>query len=240
MERGFSLTSADAFDSFWEDVLQLASQLDIDEPVLPRKRRVPAKLGGGKSHCFEDPKALYAKQYATFLETIIEEVRDRFQRTGMDAMVAAEELLVNVANGKSYTEALSAFVEVFGRYVDSDRLKVHLDMSPDLFTKGAADENGLNLEQIAQTVCGLKSAGPLFSELKTVLKILYTVPCSSAQAERSFSALRRLKSYLRSTMSQQRLNHVVLMNVHRERVDRFGSDVNDAKCPSRQVPFEKW
>ena len=151
---------------------------------------MPAKFGGGQTHCLEDPKVLYAKQYATFLETVMEEVRDRFQRTGMDAIVAAEELLVNAANGKSYTEALSAFVEVFGRYVDSDRLQVYLDMLPDLFKKGAADKNGLNLEQIAQTVCGLKSAGPLFSEVKTVLNILYTVPCSSAQAKRSFSALR--------------------------------------------------
>ena len=33
-------------------------------------------------------------------------------------------------------------------------------------------------------------------------------------AERSFSALRRLKTYTRATMNQDRLNHVALLNIH--------------------------
>jgi hypothetical protein len=33
--------------------------------------------------------------------------------------------------------------------------------------------------------------------------------------ERSFSILRRLKTYLRNTMGEERLNGLALMNVHR-------------------------
>ena len=44
-----------------------------------------------------------------------------------------------------------------------------------------------------------------------------TVPASSATSERSFSALRRLKTYLRATMSQKRLTHILLLHVHGER-----------------------
>ena len=40
--------------------------------------------------------------------------------------------------------------------------------------------------------------------------MLLVIPVSAVTAERSFSFLRRLKSYLRSTMSQRRLNHVTL------------------------------
>lgn len=39
--------------------------------------------------------------------------------------------------------------------------------------------------------------------------------------KRSFSCLRRLKTYLRTTMAQPRLNHMALLNVHRERVDNL-------------------
>ena len=40
-----------------------------------------------------------------------------------------------------------------------------------------------------------------------------------ATSERSCSALHRLKTYLRSSMSQQRLNHLMLLHVHKERTD---------------------
>ena len=48
-----------------------------------------------------------------------------------------------------------------------------------------------------------------------VFSILATIPATSCSAERSFSALRRLKTYLRSTMGQKRLNSIALINVER-------------------------
>ena len=48
---------------------------------------------------------------------------------------------------------------------------------------------------------------------------------TNAGSERSFSAVRRIKSYLRSTMSQQRLNHLMLLHVHKDRTD--GLDLVD-------------
>ena len=38
------------------------------------------------------------------------------------------------------------------------------------------------------------------------------IPATSCSAERSFSALRRLKTYLRSTMGQQRVSNITLIN----------------------------
>ena len=48
-----------------------------------------------------------------------------------------------------------------------------------------------------------------------VFSILATIPATSCSAERSFSALRRLKTYLRGTMCQKRLNSIALINVER-------------------------
>ncbi len=47
------------------------------------------------------------------------------------------------------------------------------------------------------------------------------VPISSAEAERSFSGLRRLKTWLRSTMTQKRLNGIAVCHIHQERLDRL-------------------
>ena len=46
-------------------------------------------------------------------------------------------------------------------------------------------------------------------------------PASFCEEERSFSALRRLKTWLRPTMTQVRLNHVVVCHVHRDILDEL-------------------
>ena len=43
---------------------------------------------------------------------------------------------------------------------------------------------------------------------------MMVLPVTSCEAERSFSTLRRLKTYLRTTMSQERLNGLALLNVY--------------------------
>ena len=55
----------------------------------------------------------------------------------------------------------------------------------------------------------------LYPSIRTVLLILYTMPASTATTERSFSALRRLKTYLRTTMLQDRLTSLAVLHVHR-------------------------
>ena len=43
--------------------------------------------------------------------------------------------------------------------------------------------------------------------------------CSNATAERSFSALRRVKTYLRNRLTQEHLNHFLMLNVHKSHTD---------------------
>ena len=54
-----------------------------------------------------------------------------------------------------------------------------------------------------------------FPTIRAILFRMMVLPVTSCEAERSFSCLRRLKTYLRSTMSQERLNGLVaLLNIH--------------------------
>lgn len=48
------------------------------------------------------------------------------------------------------------------------------------------------------------------------LKIGATIPISVASSERSFSSLRRLKTYLRNKTGEARLNGMALLNIHRD------------------------
>ena len=60
----------------------------------------------------------------------------------------------------------------------------------------------------------------LFDQVETLVRLLMVVPISSAEAERSFSGLRRLKTWLRSTMTQKRLNGIAVCHIHQEWLDR--------------------
>ena len=54
-----------------------------------------------------------------------------------------------------------------------------------------------------------------------LLSLVLVMPATNAVSERSFSCLRRLKSYLRFTMSQSRLNNVMVLHVHKNLTDKL-------------------
>ena len=58
--------------------------------------------------------------------------------------------------------------------------------------------------------------GDFFPNIKRLFKIACTLSVTSAECERSISRLRYLKTYLRSTMSEERLNGLALLYIHRD------------------------
>ena len=54
---------------------------------------------------------------------------------------------------------------------------------------------------------------PLFSK---VCQILATIRATSCSAERSFSCLRRLKTYLRAAMGGETLNSLAIIDIERQ------------------------
>ena len=52
-----------------------------------------------------------------------------------------------------------------------------------------------------------------------LLRLYKTIPITSATSERTFSALRRLFTYLRSSMTERRLNNCLLLHVHKDITD---------------------
>ena len=59
----------------------------------------------------------------------------------------------------------------------------------------------------------------LFHGVETLIRLFLVMPASSAEAERSFTALRRLKTWLRLTIGQGRLNQVALCHIHKAKLD---------------------
>ena len=56
----------------------------------------------------------------------------------------------------------------------------------------------------------------MFPKFSKVVHVLAVIPATSCSAEQSFSGLRRLKTSLRSSMAQQRVSSIALINTDRE------------------------
>lgn len=81
-----------------------------------------------------------------------------------------------------------------------------------------------NVRTIYSVMSEISLGKEMFSEVLRLIKIFYTIPVTTSTAERAFSALRRLKTYLRTTMNQPRLNHAMTICVRKERTDKINLD----------------
>lgn len=79
----------------------------------------------------------------------------------------------------------------------------------------------LSVQDVLRELLPLKIAFPGVVKL---LVIALTIAVSSAQCERTFSVLKRNKSFLRTTMCDKRLNDLSILSIERELTDELSLD----------------
>ena len=66
-----------------------------------------------------------------------------------------------------------------------------------------------------------KSVRNLISEVVKMIKLVVVMPATNAVSERSFSAMRRLYTYLRSNRGSTRLNNAIVLRIHKAQLDKL-------------------
>lgn len=224
------------FDLFWEKVVKIAESVEIEEPQLPRQRKVPRRLDDGNtsSHFHhESPKAYYRQVYYEAIDNTISCLSDRFDQPGYRLYSNLEQLLIKASQQQDFSDPFKAICDFY----KDDLLPKELEAQLHTFGidyQRAMKESG-NIEQptifdIRAYFQGLSVAQRcLLGQVGVVVQLILVMPATNASSERSFSALRRVKTYLRSTMGQQRLNNLMVLHVHKDRCDslRLKEVVND-------------
>ncbi len=122
--------SDEAFDSFFKSVIEASKNL-TEGPQLPRRRRLPKRLGGGDTaHAFESPSEYYRKQYFEVLDLLNNELSHRFDQSDFGVVMDMEKLLVAAASGKQVTLP-SSLTSLYAEDFDLDSLRAQLSMLPD-------------------------------------------------------------------------------------------------------------
>ena len=99
----------------------------------------------------------------------------------------------------------------FFRSFDFNRLSLHRQMFFDQITLKNVKIKS-TLQDVVNFLKANRNLADLMPEFMKLLRFLLTIPASSCTAERSFSTLRRLKNYLRSSMKSNRLNHLSVIH----------------------------
>ena len=116
-------------------------------------------------------------------------------------------------------EEMEAVKILYGDEISISTLDAQISLLRAHFS--TSEEVTVSIAEIVAYVNSLETKNTFMSEVVVLIRLILVSPATNATSERSFSALRRLKTYLRSTMTQQRLNHCALLHVLREECDEL-------------------
>ncbi len=199
-----SQRTEEAFITVYTSATDLVTSLDIEPIKMPHLRKPQRRHAGpAEPYVPSTDQEYYRVQFFQVLDIVTTQLTKRFEQEGLQHLAKLEKVLLS----GQVDDVVDLYPEL-----QFQSLKVQLAMFTANYTYKTCSEVTEIMRNMVPEVRGL------FSQVEALLRLLLVVPASSAEAERSFSALRRLKTWLRSSMSQTRLNSVAVCHVHRERV----------------------
>ena len=122
------------FDKFWNQLISEVSQLDVEEPTLPRKRKMPKRFDEFASHHFyETSKDLHHRTYFEAYDNVIQGIEKRFQQKDFLIYRNIQDIFLNATNGKDSSQQLKVVCDIFKNDLNPTNLQVQLEQFVNLF-----------------------------------------------------------------------------------------------------------
>ena len=220
-----TLRTDDNFALFWSKVTKKATQLNIDEPALPRKRKrtVRYESGNAAPEFHTSIEGYYRQAYFEVLDVICSTIEDKFRQPGYQLYSNLEQLLLKAVCKENYSSEFDFVTKFYGPDLNVHALEMQLQIFATNFIREGKKTSIKDILKYLRNISSAQRA--LLSEICIIAKLILVMPATNAVSERSFSALRRVKTYLRSTMKQTRLNHLMILHVHKDITDSL--NLND-------------
>ncbi|KAL4154036.1 hypothetical protein QTP88_001869 [Uroleucon formosanum] len=190
------------FKNIYNDVLKKSEKFDINIKV-PRL----ANKQEHRTNVITDSAESYYRVslYIPFLDSFNQQLNDRF--------LAHKSILSNflclVKDKENSDECFKVLLKTYEVDIEAN---VHSALGEFSLWK-----QQIKSKPITNVVSALAECNEnIYPSIYTLLNILASLPVITATSERSFSTLRRLKTYLRNTITENRLNGLALMNIHRD------------------------
>lgn len=208
-----SLRCEKEFSALFARGCQEQRPYEVSEPVLKRRHCAPCRfeVGEGEPEFPQTPQEYYRRIFYEALDHILLAIREWFDQPGYQTYQKLEELVFKACRGEE--------LDFVSNFYDTDVNKPQLQTQLPLL-KHLIPNDKLSLLKVIRAMSALSPSERLsFSAVSGVLKLLLVLPATNATSERSFSALRRVKTHLCTTMTQKRLNHLIVLHTHKTRTD---------------------
>ncbi len=206
------------FRSVWQRAERLAEHLDIELKVP----RIARRYQNYRANYQTDSAEQYYRVsvYAPLLDFVLTDLRERFSEETLDIFQLPVFIPDNIikSSADQNEEVAKSLLKRFGMLSNIDNdigfllLRDEMLLWKEKWEKVKQQQRELPFKALDVLINCDKDAFPL---VHNFLQILATLPVTTASAERSFSSLRRLKLYLRSTMGEERLSGLALLHIHR-------------------------
>ena len=200
------------FTTCYDDARDLCTTFDGDPPKLPRKARSPKRYGTAEAFTHETPETYYRQKFYEIIDMSVTKLQERIGNKATPVLQSIERVIISGWEGKNPNDDdVNTICDFYGDDLDKFRLQAQLqtlENIPDAKSKGMSFLGESNMKAMIPQVIKL-------------LRLYLTCAATTATAERSFSQLRRLKTYIRSTMTQKRLNHFAILSAHQEHLDNL-------------------
>lgn len=159
---------------------------------------------------------------AVLLDGMISQLQDRFSEAHRLHSHSFSVIPIRVVSDKFWKARITnkenkdCFTQLYGHLLpSSSALSEEMDLW-ETYWHDTFKKKGTVPDNIRDALCLSVGKKNWFPNMITILEIVGTVPSSSNSCERSISKLRLIKTYLRTTMAQDRLNGLTLLYTHRE------------------------
>lgn len=202
--------AADKFHGLWQTITKISSDLDIQ----PAKKRSVKTQQNRANPPVEDIESHYrVSYYYAFLDHTISHLKTRFPPELEGALLATYFLPCNTYKlSEELSDKIKSEFDAFLPHPSSfeseiTTWKLHM-----------AEWTNVDTKEDLLSTCNFAEENRLFyPNIHTILLLLLCLPVGSVSCERSFSALRRLKTWCRNSMTDERLDSLALGYINHER-----------------------
>ena len=156
-----------------------------------------------------EKKQNYLRKFKLVIDYFITEINERFNKHNYEPLI---ELYNSFMNLDYKTKIDLSKIRVYQKYLDFDRLIYDLEA----FTVYKINNQSISWKNfnILVKYFSKNNLKSFFPEVHKAMKLYLSVPVGSTTAERSFSCLKILKNYLRSTMITDRLSDLAIIKMY--------------------------